>query len=532
MSNILCFSLDTDMIPLCDKFYDAEEDENLHQEGFLFKNDCYNPVFFVNIKEGIKKYKPVVVVIFTHGDLDSGTYFHSKFLLSNMPALNYHLIIRDNFYNTQNDKTLRMSLYGLQTFHIENIEFKNVKNKIRCREQQGHSPKALVLNVATDMGNMEFIGVHIPNTYTDIDNCIKGITKELSGLKSDFTFYIGNFADYIVSDYSSCENKEDNDVYFHDNIFYKTFNKNFKIKCENISVFKSFKTLQHGDHLGIIGVYNINGEENRLQDKTKFQGEIPMDIYKLIMKEQSGADMIRTCESSKTLLKKCEEDQTLWKNLYEKEYGTTTMIKYLDQLGSYYALYKLCKQISTILDKFKAPNESLDEVYFNTPSINVTNSTITVIPPEIGVLKNLFRLRVYKTQVTIIPKEIGKLELLKIIDLSYNKIINIPREIGNLTSLRELKLSDNQITYIPKEIGQLFSLEILELQRNKIKIVPKELGNLKLLKILDLASNNITIVPKELGNLNNLTLFSLRFNDIDVTKLSDEIIALRGILSL
>ena len=59
-----------------------------------------------------------------------------------------------------------------------------------------------------------------------------------------------------------------------------------------------------------------------------------------------------------------------------------------------------------------------------------------------------------------LPPELGALARLRRLKLKKNLIREFPREIGNLSSLEELLISDNQFTNLPRTIGQLKKLTV------------------------------------------------------------------------
>ena len=126
-----------------------------------------------------------------------------------------------------------------------------------------------------------------------------------------------------------------------------------------------------------------------------------------------------------------------------------------------------------------------------------------VIPPEIGDLSELIRLRLNSSSLSDGP--------------SNELTGSIPQELGNLSSLEWLSLAGNGLSgTIPSEIGNLTSLTYLWLYSNQLTgPIPPEIGNLSNLTHLALGGNQLTgPIPPELGNLTNLEYLSLWGNQL------------------
>ena len=93
----------------------------------------------------------------------------------------------------------------------------------------------------------------------------------------------------------------------------------------------------------------------------------------------------------------------------------------------------------------------------------------------------------------------------------------IPPELGNLSTLTRLRLNDNQLTgTVPPELGKLGNLNWLYLNSNQLTgTIPPELGNLSKLEVLTLSNNQLSgAVPAALGNLSKLGYLWLYTNQL------------------
>jgi len=87
----------------------------------------------------------------------------------------------------------------------------------------------------------------------------------------------------------------------------------------------------------------------------------------------------------------------------------------------------------------------------------------------------LTRLYLDNNQLMILPPEIGLLRNLRVLNVSQNHLQELPNCIGMLSSLVELLLFDNQIRTLPQEVGYLYKLEVLGIVGNPIDKDIKEL---------------------------------------------------------
>jgi len=148
----------------------------------------------------------------------------------------------------------------------------------------------------------------------------------------------------------------------------------------------------------------------------------------------------------------------------------------------------------------------------STPRLNLGNSHLTALPPEIGQLTALRELEVYGEQLTALPPEIGQLTALTKLNLAKNRLTALPPEIGQLTALKELNLSHNELTSLPPQIGQLKSLMYLYLNNNQLTALPLEIGKCEQLSWLILQENCLARLPESLREHKKLRRLRLHGN--------------------
>ena len=156
--------------------------------------------------------------------------------------------------------------------------------------------------------------------------------------------------------------------------------------------------------------------------------------------------------------------------------------------------------------------------------LRLQNNQLANLPPEIGQLSSLKELDLQRNELTSLPPAIGRFTALTRLRLSSNCLTRLPTEIGRLTSLTELHLDNNQLTMLPAEIGQLSALTVLFVRNNRLKSLPPQIGSLLALKSCSLRDNQLTCLPREIGQLSALNQLSLRNNLL--TSLPEEFLKL------
>jgi CCR4-NOT transcription complex subunit 6 len=72
-------------------------------------------------------------------------------------------------------------------------------------------------------------------------------------------------------------------------------------------------------------------------------------------------------------------------------------------------------------------------------------------------------------RLSLLPPQISLMRDLTILDLSFNNLTELPPEIGMLTNLKKLLLFDNKLLELPYEIGFLYQLDTLGLEGNPMR---------------------------------------------------------------
>lgn len=124
---------------------------------------------------------------------------------------------------------------------------------------------------------------------------------------------------------------------------------------------------------------------------------------------------------------------------------------------------------------------------------------ITMIPNEIGMLKNLQQLSLSFNNITELPTAIGDLVHLRLLKLTSNKLTTLPSSLRQLTKLRSLMVDKNDITSLPDDFFKiqnfggltigLVSLATANFEHNKLKQMPPGLAHCENLVRLNLRCN-------------------------------------------
>ncbi len=124
------------------------------------------------------------------------------------------------------------------------------------------------------------------------------------------------------------------------------------------------------------------------------------------------------------------------------------------------------------------------------------------LPDDIGKLKSLKKLRLYRLELEKLPKSIKNLTSLTELDLSYCEKIKNIEIIFDISSLEDLNFFNCSIKLLPNNIGKLKKLKQLNLSHNKLRDIPFNIKNCHQLKKINLYSNHF---EKELECLKEIS---------------------------
>lgn len=145
------------------------------------------------------------------------------------------------------------------------------------------------------------------------------------------------------------------------------------------------------------------------------------------------------------------------------------------------------------------------------------------IPPEIGQLKTLKKLRIRFGRYEEIPPEIGLLTNLEELEINGEYANFIPPELGNLTKLKKLSIHSMGAHGVPKSFSNFTELTHLSLHGLELDLgIPEFVFQQTKLKELDISNNEIETIPARIMELTKLKKFNFQGNPL-VSPPKDEI---------
>lgn len=174
--------------------------------------------------------------------------------------------------------------------------------------------------------------------------------------------------------------------------------------------------------------------------------------------------------------------------------------------------------------------DGIDSNLFTVESLNLLNisdTSLKVLPIEISKLANLQTLLLYGNEINEVPDTIGQLDKLKVLDLSRNQLVTLPETIAQLHNLTTINVSNNNLNAFPalKNFTKLLMIDLsgnqlvefpdiyseengnlseIYLKENSIEQIPHEIDALVSLKHFSLAKNKVKKIPTSLANISKL----------------------------
>jgi hypothetical protein len=154
----------------------------------------------------------------------------------------------------------------------------------------------------------------------------------------------------------------------------------------------------------------------------------------------------------------------------------------------------------------------------NIKYLNLSERDLVVIPPEIGILKNMEELLLAYNDIRRISPQLQFCKKLRRLDLTSNIIEQLPFYVGNLQSLEELSLRDNRLSGLPNSLSKLKNLKTLDISNmhrsmakgnNNFSYIPPSVCHLPNLERLLMEKLPIRQIPVSLLYLKNLKVLSL-----------------------
>lgn len=168
-----------------------------------------------------------------------------------------------------------------------------------------------------------------------------------------------------------------------------------------------------------------------------------------------------------------------------------------------------------ISDKLKRNEGTLPETLFNLTSLNyleISDTTLSSLPPHIGKLTNLLNLALHRNEVTAIPEDINNLSKLKFMDVSFNRLSELPSSF-NLPQLHTLNLSNNLLQSLPDFSG-LTGLSTVFIDHNQLTQLPVGLETLGNVSEIHAANNNIATFPEVVSHMINIKHLDVSENSL------------------
>ena len=125
---------------------------------------------------------------------------------------------------------------------------------------------------------------------------------------------------------------------------------------------------------------------------------------------------------------------------------------------------------------------------------------VNKVTSDLGGLSSLKWFQVQSPTVTVLPPEVGLLGQLEELSLSC-PLGTLPDSVGQLANLKTLSAMDCQLTRLPETLAGLQNLEVLVVDNNQLRTLPVGLTLLPKLSTIQVLNNPIEALPPEFARL-------------------------------
>ncbi|KAJ3068131.1 hypothetical protein HDU98_008700 [Podochytrium sp. JEL0797] len=138
--------------------------------------------------------------------------------------------------------------------------------------------------------------------------------------------------------------------------------------------------------------------------------------------------------------------------------------------------------------------------------LRLCSRNIAHLSPNIGFFGSVItELELCHNNLSLLPPEIGHLKNLQKLDLSHNSLVSLPTTLSHCPKLHSLHCNSNLLTSLPPTLAALQKLTVLDVARNRLTEIPQEIGLIATLQELDVSGNvELAFLPVELFRLKTL----------------------------
>jgi Leucine-rich repeat (LRR) protein len=126
----------------------------------------------------------------------------------------------------------------------------------------------------------------------------------------------------------------------------------------------------------------------------------------------------------------------------------------------------------------------------------IRNTSVTFLPPDIGVCASLVSIDIRNTAITLLPAELAKCDALEELYCMGSDLTEVPPELARCKSLRWVDLSFTKVTTVPGEWGDSKSLDKINLYGCPLTSLPVRLGKCETLQCIVLTHSMVRETPQ------------------------------------